>query len=326
MPARILFFFTAFALLAQTYASAQVPPPAKRQALKQDAKDYYQTTALPFLQAQRAELENVFSAEEQQTIAAVREKFLALRNENARAGDYIRGNFFGPLRPPHASLGSGTGEVQPNDRPAPTPEQLQARQERQAANKAHREAVFALFEELRPVLEAHRAEIASALIAIREEKQNVWRPAVLAMAEAQGMDVQLKTQALRAQRFKANHPALVRAIQIKQAAIFVLWDGQPIAEHERQRPLQSQAAAVQVGLYPNPASEAVAVNFELESPSDVTLEVLDANGTVQLKTQFDALEAGLHTEHVIVNDLPAGVYTLRLRGDGFTASQSLLVR
>lgn len=67
-----------------------------------------------------------------------------------------------------------------------------------------------------------------------------------------------------------------------------------------------------VVLYPNPAKEVTNFDFEMVTPAEVSIKVLDAMGRVVLDRNAGTLEAGKHTLPLITNSLASGTYTYQL--------------
>ena len=65
--------------------------------------------------------------------------------------------------------------------------------------------------------------------------------------------------------------------------------------------------------YPNPAASNFKVAFELQGPESDTLELLDLQGKAVATYLKEDLPAGSHLMDMDRNDLPAGIYFLRLR-------------
>ncbi len=75
------------------------------------------------------------------------------------------------------------------------------------------------------------------------------------------------------------------------------------------------AASGFTAVFPNPAHEAVTVQYVLDAPQTVTLEVVDLLGRRVRTVEAGRQAAGPHAVSVGVAGLPAGPYLLRLRGD-----------
>lgn len=76
------------------------------------------------------------------------------------------------------------------------------------------------------------------------------------------------------------------------------------------------------GNYPNPATDGTTVQFNLNSGTDVTLQVMDMNGKVINSIEASHLPAGAHTLYIPAAGLSAGDYLYLLRtaqGDGIAS-------
>lgn len=65
-------------------------------------------------------------------------------------------------------------------------------------------------------------------------------------------------------------------------------------------------------VFPNPATDFLNVRFEGEDFSNIEISIVDAVGRTWKSNQFQA-SAGIFTEKIELNDLPAGVYLLQIR-------------
>jgi len=96
---------------------------------------------------------------------------------------------------------------------------------------------------------------------------------------------------------------------------FTSQDGSLILTHGFQQKLiltaieENLEVPVKVTIYPNPASEIVNIQFESATDKEILLYLLDAQGRL-VKT--DKIEATTIDKAVNLQDLPAGIYYLRL--------------
>jgi len=66
---------------------------------------------------------------------------------------------------------------------------------------------------------------------------------------------------------------------------------------------------VNIKVYPNPASDVANIQFEAAVDEQIVLTVLDSSGKL---VKRDLIEVGLTEKQVNMQDLPAGIYYLRL--------------
>jgi hypothetical protein len=66
---------------------------------------------------------------------------------------------------------------------------------------------------------------------------------------------------------------------------------------------------VQITIYPNPTSEIINIQFESVTDKEILLYLLDAQGRL-VKT--DRIEAAVSSKMINMQDLPAGLYYIRL--------------
>jgi hypothetical protein len=85
--------------------------------------------------------------------------------------------------------------------------------------------------------------------------------------------------------------------------------------------IKTNAAAVNtIKVFPNPASDKVTLEYELQSTSAVEVSVYDIVGK-QMKAMANVHEQkGTHRQTIDVDQLPAGVYSIRLQIDGAVSS------
>lgn len=77
-------------------------------------------------------------------------------------------------------------------------------------------------------------------------------------------------------------------------------------------------------VFPNPSNDMVKVTFDLKKSSDVTIDVTDLNGK-KLISVLNGKHSGNIAQEISVSALPQGVYLIRFRIDGKTATQKLNV-
>jgi murein DD-endopeptidase MepM/ murein hydrolase activator NlpD len=78
-------------------------------------------------------------------------------------------------------------------------------------------------------------------------------------------------------------------------------------------------------IYPNPFAGRTEIQFELDRPAGVVLEVLDPLGRVVRRLESDVLPAGLHRRELDARNLSAGSYLVRLTGDGRGVTRRLII-
>ncbi|MCB9294839.1 MAG: T9SS type A sorting domain-containing protein [Lewinellaceae bacterium] len=81
-----------------------------------------------------------------------------------------------------------------------------------------------------------------------------------------------------------------------------------------------------VRLFPNPVRESASLQYELESPARVTVQLLDSKGAVLKKLVGEAQPAGFHEVPFNRQGLSAGLYFLRLQAGGKRVTKRVIVR
>ena len=91
--------------------------------------------------------------------------------------------------------------------------------------------------------------------------------------------------------------------------------------------LATAPGAVPMAVYPNPATGASALNFQLERPGPVTVSLLDETGRlVRAVVREKAFPAGPQQVPLPLAGLSAGLYFVRLEAEGFSRSEKLGVK
>jgi endoglucanase len=76
-----------------------------------------------------------------------------------------------------------------------------------------------------------------------------------------------------------------------------------------------------LNVYPNPATDNVTFGFDLTgTPAATNLVVYDATGRVVNTINGTSLKTGKNEVSLNVSNLPAGMYIVRLQGEGAAAS------
>lgn len=80
-----------------------------------------------------------------------------------------------------------------------------------------------------------------------------------------------------------------------------------------------------VKIHPNPVSNEVTLNLELNTSSTVQFDVLDLAGRSLISRKLGLLPAGMHTFSQPVNILPKGVYTVIFRAEEKVSIKKLMI-
>lgn len=81
-----------------------------------------------------------------------------------------------------------------------------------------------------------------------------------------------------------------------------------------------------LGLYPNPTTRNVVVNFYLHTGGEVSLRLLDLNGKEVARKQLGPRAPGFYYEELIMNAVPAGIYLLSVSTPDGVATRRLVKR
>lgn len=87
-----------------------------------------------------------------------------------------------------------------------------------------------------------------------------------------------------------------------------------------------EAPQPEIGLlnYPNPFGDKLFVEYELDKPQMVTLELLDITGRVVLSREIDGPMAGGYQHQLNTRDLKKGMYMLRISGEEFSEVRKMM--
>jgi hypothetical protein len=85
------------------------------------------------------------------------------------------------------------------------------------------------------------------------------------------------------------------------------------------------ANGLSFGLVPNPATESTAVNFNLAQTADTQVQLFDLNGSAVRSLQQGQLAAGPHQVNLATNNLPNGIYFVRVQAGQQIGVQRLVV-
>jgi len=81
-----------------------------------------------------------------------------------------------------------------------------------------------------------------------------------------------------------------------------------------------------VTLFPNPATEKVAVDFNLTAVSDVVVEIADINGKVMESKTLNNVTIGTNKVELNVNNYAAGLYTVAIKSNNTNVTKKLIVQ
>ncbi|MDP1725811.1 MAG: T9SS type A sorting domain-containing protein [Bacteroidota bacterium] len=81
----------------------------------------------------------------------------------------------------------------------------------------------------------------------------------------------------------------------------------------------------QLIIYPNPASERFSISFELKNSNSVSIELIDLTGKIILNRNAQNFSAGENTTDIEINDIPQGIYFVRISTAESMVSSRLVV-
>lgn len=103
------------------------------------------------------------------------------------------------------------------------------------------------------------------------------------------------------------------------------WYGSPVFTIKTGETQGLSTADNPLGIYPNPASTNVNIDFYLSADQDVTIMIFDAIGRLVSEYQYSNAIQGNHIFDLPVNDLAAGNYLIRVASDDFVRTEKVLI-
>jgi hypothetical protein len=87
----------------------------------------------------------------------------------------------------------------------------------------------------------------------------------------------------------------------------------------------SQIPSIEVGIYPNPASDFANLSLNMESAGDVSISLLNAIGQEVFYSK-DTYKSGVHSVKIDLTGLEAGVYFYTVSSENFSNTKRLVVK
>ncbi|MCD4744939.1 MAG: T9SS type A sorting domain-containing protein [Bacteroidales bacterium] len=80
-------------------------------------------------------------------------------------------------------------------------------------------------------------------------------------------------------------------------------------------------------IFPNPATDIININYELKNKSSINIKILNQTGQEIFVINTNEKSAGIQNEKININDLPPGIYYLRLGNNyGKSICKKLIIR
>jgi periplasmic protein CpxP/Spy len=264
-----------------------------KQGVRSEMRSYRDENITPVLMNQRAKLETKLSAEDKATLAELRPKMKAAREQ---------------LRPQK-------GQAQTEE----------ARKLREA-HQADRDAVKGLMQKYEADIDALMAEVLPQQEQWRQDMREIskkYRPEDGKDSKRyrsgegngkkwDGKKGEGKPQGIR-QGSDTPHPAMMKGR-------FLLLDP--------NQPTGSGTAETQVSnltAYPNPASNEVGIKYRLEKDANVRIELRDREGKLVKTLNQPNLKAGAQSHTLDVSQLPDGIYYLAVSSQGQQLASKVVV-
>jgi hypothetical protein len=78
-------------------------------------------------------------------------------------------------------------------------------------------------------------------------------------------------------------------------------------------------------IYPNPTSESIYIEFNLEESRELGFKIADMTGKVIFNSDKKIYNPGLHIEQVSLKELSPGIYFATIESMGFTFTERIMV-
>ncbi len=308
----VVISFLLIGFLSLSQAFGQQPSQEERKAFKEakkalheESRAYVEENILPVMQAQRAKLDLILSAAEQQELDAIRAE---LKNQREEKHEQKK------------AFHQKKGTERPQQRPEPTEEQIE---QMRAQQKAHRQLMTRAW----AIADAHESSIYKLLDEVADDRKS-WKEDLDQIRTENLADIRKEKEGDRPIKRQERgmegkggkgHPHMHKGPQhgpqgggtmghlrkvTSEPVAFLLWDGSLPERPERQQLDDEQELTV----FPNPSSNSNQLRYTVEKTGQVTVSLLNSEGitlkTLSSKTQ----KAGDYTETFSLEGLEAGTY------------------
>lgn len=287
-----LFAITIFTLQAQRGYRGNCPE--GKMNPNPEVKAYIQQNVLPVMKIQRQELDKQIDAADQIRLDELRAEMKSLMTIIKEKREIFRESEEKPSAEQRAEM-------------------------RELRNQRH-----GLMDEVAMLSEKYDAEISSALEPIRENAETWKRELNVIRQEScnnKAMQKQ-KGQCGRKQYQGADAGMPMQKFLSPQG--FLLWDTEdsiPFMDDGN-----SEENSLQIHIFPNPATETIQVSLALAESGSVLVQVLDKDGQVVIRGSEHKASEGTYSESINLNTLENGVYFVKIKADGKTRVERLIIQ
>lgn len=133
---------------------------------------------------------------------------------------------------------------------------------------------------------------------------------------------------LNGQPISGANNAVISPVQFGSYTVSVTINGctSPISDTVLFIPTElSQTSISSWQYFPNPASESVMIRYQLESASRVSVYLTDMSGRIVKRWENGVRESGSITDELMISDVAAGLYLLRIETDDHALSGKLQI-
>jgi hypothetical protein len=88
---------------------------------------------------------------------------------------------------------------------------------------------------------------------------------------------------------------------------------------------ESSLVNEKLDVYPNPSNGKIWIDFEVESEQEVSIDIYDLTGRIVYSESKNFIP-GEYKQELCLDNLINGLYILKLKGDGFSKQQKLIVK
>lgn len=298
------------------YVNIQAQPEGRgehpRKEARAEVQTYFESNVIPVIREQRAKLDEVLSAEEQETLFSVRVELDELRKEEKEKREAMRKAF---------KEARESGERP--QRPEPTEEEKMERREKSKQMRglmnqvweiidSHEEQVYALLDELKENRSTWHEDISAIMQKYRPGKSGEKEGMKEGKGRrAKGMRPGSGGEGGRMRRGPGGDP--IRGMM--QPVGFMLFNAEEVLEDEAFKEMIS---------FPNPTSSSTTLKYELKNSGNVKIDLLDREGNL-IRTLWEGQnEAGDYERQFDIGELNSGIYLFRVQSAEGVQTQKII--
>lgn len=261
-----------------------------------EARKYFKENMLPVIKIQRQELDDAITEADKKRIEDLRTELNALRKQHFEKRKQFR-----------------LAEERPS---------VEQRREM----RAMRDEMYDLMREAEELADVYHDDIVEKLDALREQSSK-WQNEM-----QQKFDCGNRRPAERPGRsfgygkknFRGNSPGNMLFKWLRTPEGFLLWDPDKPLPFQENTPLTDDG--IEIGLFPNPASESVQVTVQLDEETSVSITLMNKNGNALKTTKPEKVSEGIFTQNFDTGDLDNGIYFVKVKMDDQVCVERLIIQ